>query len=331
MKSRSILTTAGILACLACAVPRDTGSGLAPRPAETGRETAEYVPSAAALPATDIYLANVVVGPRGPEFEEVRNVTDRDGYDNQPAFLLDGSGFLFTSGRDPAQTDIYRYDLASQSIARVTRTPASEYSPTPDPDGGFTTVHESADGQPLWRFDLDGTDRGALLPGLQPVGYFTWVNDRLVAAFVFDRTATEDEPGHPNRLVFADRATGEADIVFEPIGRSLQRVPHLGAVSFVDLSDPEQGRIRMIRPGSPEIQDVAKTLPGRQDHAWLPDRSLLMGDGTVLYRWTRDTDWRPVLDLAPFGAGEITRIAVHPRGERIAIVATRPEPANSDD
>ena len=86
-------------------------------------------------PATEIYMvawsfdkAKTVVG-------AVVNISNSPGYDNQPSFLPDGSGVLFTSNRDGKQTDIYRNDFAAKSVTQLTRTSEGEYSPLVTPDG----------------------------------------------------------------------------------------------------------------------------------------------------------------------------------------------------
>jgi Tol biopolymer transport system component len=89
------------------------------------------VPTAQAqAPNTDVFLAplsrigdSLIVG-------AAVNVTHRAGYHNQPSFLPDGSGFLYTAVGDDGQADIWRYDIASGRGSRVTATPESEYSAT---------------------------------------------------------------------------------------------------------------------------------------------------------------------------------------------------------
>ncbi|HUQ79774.1 MAG TPA: hypothetical protein VM076_01480 [Gemmatimonadaceae bacterium] len=59
------------------------------------------------------------------------NFTDRAGYDNQPVLTSDGAGIFFTSVRDDAQADIYRWDVATKQTVRITTSaPESEYSAT---------------------------------------------------------------------------------------------------------------------------------------------------------------------------------------------------------
>ena len=111
-----------------------------------------------APPATDIYVADLRVTDRRVSVGSPVNVTARPGYDNQPFFLRDGRSFFYTSVRDDAQADIYRYDLDRKISVRVTTTRESEYSPTPLPKGdGFSVVRVEADStQRLWAFNADG-------------------------------------------------------------------------------------------------------------------------------------------------------------------------------
>ena len=56
---------------------------------------------------------------------------------------------------------------------------------------------------------------------------------------------------------------------------------------------------------------------------WLPDGSALVAANTTLYRWRRgETSWTAVANLAAFGLQGVSRLAVSPKGDRIAIVAS---------
>src|SRR5690242_10480402 len=82
-----------------------------------------------APPATDIFLAPISIGADSkPVIGKPVNITNRPGYDNQPAFTADTHGILFTSTHEDGQSDIYRYDLGTKAVTRVTSTPESEYS-----------------------------------------------------------------------------------------------------------------------------------------------------------------------------------------------------------
>ena len=154
-------------------------------------------------PATDIYLAPLSIRDDGrPVVGTPVNITNRPGYDNQPSFTPDSRAILFTSIREDGQSDIYRYDIASKAIARVTSTPESEYSATVMPGGQRFSVirveHDST--QRLWSFALDGSDPQLLvLAALKPVGYHAWIDPNNLALFVL---------GNPNALVHYDLRSG---------------------------------------------------------------------------------------------------------------------------
>lgn len=268
-----------------------------------------------APPSTDIYLVTlhegqVVVNADGPV-----NHTHREGYDNQPYFSPDGQYVLFTSYRD-GQTDIYQVRLSDGDIMQVTQTSESEYSPTITPDGGISVIRVEADGtQRLWRFDRDGSNPTLLLTDVKPVGYHAWVDATQVAMFIL---------GDPPTLQVGTLASGEAAIVAESIGRSLHQIPGSKLISFVHKASDSDWRIRRLEVSSGTIQDIAPTLPGREDYAWTPGGELLMADGATLYTWDRyEDEWVALYDFRQHGIADITRLAVSPQGDRLAFVATR--------
>lgn len=121
-------------------------------------------------PATEIFLSPLTTAGAKVTVGRPLNITNNRGYDNQPQFLADSSGVLFSSQRDGVQTDIYRYDITEKRTVQVTRTAENEYSPTLTPDGRtFSTVRGAE--QKLWRFMMDGTDAGLAWTHMGLIGY----------------------------------------------------------------------------------------------------------------------------------------------------------------
>ena len=283
-----------------------------------------------APPDTEIYLApmktvngTLVIGP-------AVNITNNPGYDNQPFFTPDGNSVLFTSMRRPAtQTDIYRYEIASLSgapaerLSQVTNTPESEYSPTVTPDGHISVVRVELDGpgtQRLWQFTADGRDPRVVLENVKPVGYHAWADDHTLALFVL---------GQPATLQLADTRTGAARIVASDIGRSIQRIPGkqpLSSISFVQRErngDTTTLTIKEMNPATGEITLLTPAVDGatEADTAWTPDGTLLMAKGTALFAWKRgQSGWKEVASLQRLGLSGVTRLAVSPRGDFLALV-----------
>ena len=301
--------------------------------------------SSQAPPDTEIYLASLSPAGRTFTVGPPVNISRNPGYDNQPSFTADGRHILFSSVRakppaatagtaasGPPATDIFRYDISSRSMFRVTNTPEGEFSPTVMPDGQYiSVVRVEADGtQRLWRVpdrDTKG-ETSVILPDVKPVGYHAWIDARTVALFVLG------EREQAATLQVADTQTGKAQIVASNIGRSLQRTPS-GAISFVQREAPSPDTPpalmvkQLTRAKAPEqasmtVEPLVRPPSGatEPDVAWTPDGTLLVAVNSVLYRWRAgDAGWTAVANLGAFGLREVSRLAVSPKGDRMAIVA----------
>ncbi|MFW6206536.1 MAG: hypothetical protein ACOC5J_01230 [Gemmatimonadota bacterium] len=270
-----------------------------------------------APPPTDVYLIAVEQTDTGWDLGEPTNLTARSGYDNQPAFDPDGRRVLYTSYRD-GQADVWSATVPEGPSAAVTRTPESEYSPTPDPGGHLTVVRVEADStQRLWRFTSEGVPVEPVLPGVEPVGYHAWLDADRVVLYVL---------GEPPRLRVAQPGSGEVRTVAADVGRSLQPIPG-GGVSFVRFTGEEGSEAWLHRLG-PDGRSTERLvrLPGdRIDHGWGPDGTVWVGVDDELWAWHPDRDaeigFVRVSSFGGDGLGGITRVTVSPDGEWLAIVA----------
>ena len=310
-----------------------------PPPQQPQAPAPPTTPAAPAPPDTEIYLAPLQIAGGTISVGPSADITNNPGYDNQPFFTPDGRSILFTSmrGASPAlrdnpsasQTDIYRYDIAARSIARVTQTPESEYSPTVMPDGDRISVV---------RVEADGTQRLAsitpsgpkvqidvVLPAVQPVGYHAWADDHTLALFILGAN------GAPATLQLADTQTGQARIVATDIGRSLQRMPGTGEhrhISFVQRERAGDRTVLVVKELDPASNAIATLTPAVEgseeaDLAWTPDGTLLMAHGDVLFAWRRgQTGWKEVASFSRLSLRGVTRLAVSPKGDWLALVAS---------
>jgi len=289
----------------------------------------DMAPARQAPPPTEIYLASFTESARrtagngyigiqkeGVEVGQPINITSNPGYDNQPYFLADSSGLLFSSNRDGKQTDIYRYDIASTAVTQVTRTPENEYSPTITPDGRtFSTVRGAE--QRIWRFNLDGSDAGMVWGDRGLIGYHAWLSPQQLAAFVLGAD------GKPNALQLLDLQTHASEILESRIGRSLHIRPGRGTLTFVHKPEGGSWVIKELDPKSRKIETLTSTLAGSEDFAWTPGGLIVMGAKSRLHFWKASEDrWFELADLGARGLAAITRLAVSPDGKWIAIVST---------
>lgn len=294
--------------------------------AQTPPAPAKAAPQAQAPPDTEIYLAPLKTVNGAINVGTPVNISNSAGYDNQPFFTNDGSGVLFTSIRGGGtQTDIYRYDIAARRVSQVTNTPESEYSPTVTPAGGLSVIRVELDGnntQRLWQFTADGRDPKVVLENVKPVGYHAWADDHTLALFVL---------GQPATLQLADTRSGAARIIATDIGRSIQPIPGKSStheISFVQR-ERDGDRVRLIvkklNPSTGETSVLVPAVEGgnEADTAWAPDGTLLMARGGVLYGWRQgQAGWKEVANLERLSLSGVTRLAVSPAGDFLALVGS---------
>jgi hypothetical protein len=275
-----------------------------------------HLASAQGLPATDVYLADLhLARPDGPLVDHIRPVTRRDGYDNQPSFSPDGSTIFFTSERD-GQTDIFRFDLANDSLSRVTHTPTNEYSPFFDGERLLAIRDEDAGRFPwglhLWEFDPNGSPRERARLAVSGTGFYALAESGIVFFRPDDYS-----------LVFSAEGLDEPHLIANRVEPSIPRtLPGRREVSFVDRDTSGVRWIRAFDTESFETRDVAALIGDVIDYAWTPDGRLIMADGVtfhILDPLTQAT-WQATAPLPMPGVRRITRPAVSPDGRRLAFV-----------
>lgn len=272
-------------------------------------------------PSTDIWTVTLS-GAGVPRVGRAENLTHRLGYDNQPSFTPDGRALLYTRIEGSGPSDIYRLDLRTKATVNVTQSAVeSEYSATPMPDGiHFSSVRVEADStQRLWRFALRGDEAPALLlADIKPVGYHVWASDHTLALYVLGAAlGTPNSP--PATLQIADLRTGKGEVVATNIGRALQKIPARDAVSYLQLGG-DGAWIMSYDLRSGVRTPIAKAPPQSDYHIWTRDGALIAGSGSRLMIWNRDR-WDVLADLAVDGVHNISRLALSPTGDRLALVA----------
>jgi len=282
---------------------------------------------AAPPPGTDIYLLPLMGGFASMPTAKPLPVSVAPGYDNQPSFSPDGGRILFAANRDGKQIDVFVFDRATSRVLQLTQTAENENSPTYLPAGvgdagGFSVVRTEPDKtQRLWRFDAQGGNPQVVLTGIKPVGYHAWVDSDLLALFVL---------GPPSTLRIASIKSGKAEIVADNISRSLHRIPGTRMVSFVHREPSGEFWVKQIDIDSKKIEPLVKAVEGspERDMTWLPDgKTMAMSSGTKVFSWARGAaGWTEVFDAASLKLGAITRLAVAPKGDAIAIVVNEPKP-----
>ncbi|CAN5709104.1 hypothetical protein BH23GEM9_BH23GEM9_17460 [soil metagenome] len=273
-----------------------------------------------AQPATDIFLADVSVRDGRLHVGTPVNVTQRDGYDNQPWFTPDGRAFLYVSERD-GQTDVFRFDIEARTSSRVTDTPWNEYSPSLSNDGTRMMVvrwpTDMSTGA-LWWFTADGSPLEQATGSVPRVGYYTFVDQHTLALFINDSIQS---------FMLSDTRTGDTIRVGRNMGGSAPRtIPGQRAVSFLRQHDDGAWWLTRLDIDTRRTTPLVAMLEGAANYAWTARGSVMAARDGTIHEWSPGSDWNEIAFFTEPALQGITRIAISSAGDRIAFVSARPQP-----
>jgi len=268
--------------------------------------------------ATEIYLFELNKSESTYSISNPINISENEGYDNQPSFTEDGLGILFASTRN-GQTDIARYDILENYRTWITKTDVNEYSPAsyPNKKKYFTCVRLDEDGtQLLYKYAYKKKLPEVLIPDLK-VGYYLWFNNRTVISFVIGDIETLQVSNFKHKIKYPIQSN---------IGRSLNNIPvpmSIGSniISFISKGH-EIPEIYAINPTTSDTKYLGDVLEGSEDLTWTKDGTILMGKGDKIYKFKPEVDkeWIPIEIDSELPLKNITRLIVSPDGTKIAVV-----------
>ena len=249
-----------------------------------------------------------------------KNITNRPGYDNQPSFHPDLPFIYFSSFNDQQRSDIKRYNIKDGTTVNITATNEREYSPTVTPDKQFLScvIQRDNGAQDLGKYPIDGGESALIIDSLI-VGYHVWVDNSHLALFVLGGE------GKPNNLHFMRLPTKSDTVLATDIGRSLNKIPEERAFSFIQHREKEN-KIMKYSTETTSISELGTTINMKEDIAWTHDGKILTSDGARLFFMNskkRGKEWIPINVVAGSDLlKSITRIAVSPKGDKVAIVVS---------
>ncbi|MCG2418995.1 hypothetical protein K8089_08160 [Aequorivita sp. F47161] len=263
---------------------------------------------------TEVYVFDIAPAYEGLELRHARNISNNEGYDNQPSFITNET--LVFAGNNNGQTDISEYNLTSKLQKWVNnKTEGGEYSPQKFPtNDDFAAVRLDTDGlQRLYRYNAKTGTSSEIIEDLQ-VAYFAFYNDQKILATVLN--------GDELDLVLINLQTKTADTLFQNAGRSLQKVPKTNLMSYSLVNEQDNLDLYLMDMNNSENYFVTQLPIGIQDYVWLNDTQILIGSGNKLYMYDTlgDSQWNQVASVEEYGIKNITRLAISPNGKRLAVV-----------
>jgi len=265
---------------------------------------------------TEVYVFDISPAYEGLELLNIQPVSSNKGYNNQPSFQTDD--FILYSSNNEGQNDIAKFHVTYR-VWEWFNTPTkngSEFSPQTFPSSNdVAAVRLDKDGlQRLYKYNYKTGTSSELIKDLQ-VAYFAFYNDKEILATVLN--------GNTMDLVFINLQTKTADTLFRNAGRSLQKVPKTNSMSYSLVNEEGNLDLYLLDMDSFESFFVTQLPIGIQDYVWINDTQILIGSGNKLYMYDTlgDSEWTKVASLEEYGLKNISRMAISPNGNKLAIVS----------
>jgi hypothetical protein len=279
--------------------------------------------SSSQLPDTDIWLLDMNKKDTLFTLGDPLNVTNRTGYDNQPAFSPDGSYFLYTSVRDDGQADIYKYDLGAKNVSAFCKTSESEYSPTFTPDHKFISCVrvEKDSAQRLWKFPITGGEPSLVMKNVGSIGYHCWINKDSLALFILTK---------PFTLQLVNINAQKPIVISDSIGKSLLRfrMMHSAGVLFIRETKGKKmiclSTLQFSKKNKYDVEEIM-ALPENSEYFAFFNNTFFCAAGGKIFKseMMKDKGWILITDLSSKGVNNVSRIAISGDGRHMAIVNSK--------
>ncbi|MFT4780387.1 MAG: hypothetical protein ACI9SD_000056 [Pseudohongiellaceae bacterium] len=270
------------------------------------------IPSVNAQSNTEIFLYDVEATTSKIELSNAKNLSNNQGYDNQPSFL-DDCYIVFASTRNN-QTDIAKYDMRYDSKSWLNFSEGGEYTPLKIPKkNNISAVRLDTDGkQRLYTYNMSNGDSTELIQDLV-VAYYTWFDENTVVSAVIE--------GDDLNLFVTNLQDNTSRKYVTNVGRSFHRIPNSNLISYIAKKDDNNWQIKSLNPKTGVTTVIANTMTGVEDICWLDNKTIFSGKDNVLYKLTlkKDNDWKQVANLSSEGILKITRLSTNPEGTKLLI------------
>lgn len=269
--------------------------------------------------STDIYLMDIDLKGDNLNYSNLTNITNRDGYDNQPHFSSNGKHILFSSIREDEQADIYKYEISSGKLEQLTDTQANEFSPTYfKKEKYISSVQQDVDSsQHLIKIKQKNNKRKVLLKKEKLVGYHSWISKRELALFVV---------GEPHELYRAKKWAKKATKIDDKIGSALQKVPYRKAVAYQFFEDTATCIMKEYYYKSDVAKTICSCLPDATSFIYLKNGNIVSGIKQQLFLFDKRAaakGWVQIADFSDIPDFDFYRIAINPQESKMALVVNR--------
>lgn len=268
--------------------------------------------------STEVYLADLKWIDGGLKIGHPKNISNNEGYDNQPSFY-DDNRLLFSSTLN-GQTDIALYDIKSESKSWMSDTPnGGEYSPLRIPgQDDISAIRLDENGlQRLYRYEFKTGKHKELIAHLK-VGYHIWYNDHIIVCTVLVENRMD--------LVVVNLQDNTRYTMQKNVGRSLHKIPQTDLISYISKENDTM-LVKSMHPISGATSSIVGLFGPSEDVAWTNNGTLLAGykNNLLGFDYLTGQSWKLLFSFVEKEIPAISRLAISPNGKRVAFVSEDPK------
>lgn len=264
---------------------------------------------------TEVFIAEIKNAEESYNITEIKNISKNKGYDNQPSFYSNTQ--IIYTGNNNGQTDIFEFNTHTNKKKQLNKTTSGgEYSPQRIPKtNDIAAVRLDTTGlQRLYKYDYERGDSSLLIHNLK-VGYYTFYNATTIVSAVLNDNHLD--------LVVSDVTHKTNDTISSFVGRTICKVPNTDNISYSVLNEDKNQDIYLLDMKTLESFFVCELPIGVEDFTWIDENKILIGSNSSLFVYDLfgSQKWEEVINLKTYKIKNITRLAVSPSKNKIAIVA----------
>lgn len=271
----------------------------------------------AQLPTVDIYYGKISITDDKWSLVQLKNITQRIGYENQPSFTADGNTIYYVAILDSVQSDVYAYSIETGATTQITATQESEYSPVMlSKNKRFSVVRVEKDStQRMYTFKANGKKPKLLMADVDSIGYYCSIDDKHYACFLVTDTPT---------LVLTDVNVQKPKTIDYNVGRCIKVIPGEKAISYIVKTSDKEWMIKRFDLTS-QTSSLISTIPAvSEDYVWTANGEILMPRDNQIWMFdykAAATQWSRIITIKELKGKKIYRLAIANNGVNFAFVA----------